>query len=87
MRVSDWEERGGSSDSLNNFLIQGAFKKLPEVVTLTEVKTFPKGAKLARRGVREEGGREGGEADDGGRPGKQKDRGVRNAADNGMKAN
>lgn len=75
MRVSDWEGRGGASDSRNNFLIQGAFKALPEAATLTEVKTFPKGATLARRGVREEGGREEAEADDGGRPREQKERG------------
>lgn len=58
MRVLYSEEREGSSDSLNNFLIQGAFKKLPEVVNLIEVKIFPKGAKLARRGIREEGEKE-----------------------------
>ena len=52
-----------------------------------KLEIFPKGAKLARRGIREEGEKEKGKVDEGGRPGKQMDRRVRNAADNRMKAN
>ena len=48
MRVLDSEERGGSSDSLNNFLIQGAFKKLPEIVNLIEVRNISQGSKTSK---------------------------------------